>query len=153
MSKPGLIPLTVALCVAASSCTSSSGPSSPSPLVYDGEWNGTTSQGRSITVTVSADQKVTSITVEYNFNGCSGSKTFSNLSLAIARSQPPPGNPQAPGPFDNPGFGFGSGAPDGPDFTQVYGAFTSSQTATGSVVFGGYSGCGNGGAIWTAGKR
>ena len=153
MSKPRLFFLTVALCVAASSCTSSSGPSNPSPLVYDGEWNGTTSHGRSMTVIVSPDQKVTSITVEYTFNGCSGSKTFSNLSLTIARSQPPPGNPQAPGPFDNPGFGFGSGAPDGPDFTQVYGAFTSSQTATGSVVFGGYSGCGNGGAIWTATKR
>jgi hypothetical protein len=151
MSKPGLFFLTVALCGAASSCAS--GPSTPSPLVYDGAWNGTTSQGRSITVIVSSDQKVTSITVEYNFNGCSGSKTFSNLSLTIAKSQPPPGNPQAPGPFDNPGFGFGSGAPDGADFTQVSGAFTSSQTATGSVVFGGYSGCGNGCAIWTATKR
>lgn len=151
MSKPAVLFLTVALCVAASSCTS--GPSTPSPVVYDGVWNGTTSQGRSITVIVSSDQKVTSINVEYNFNGCSGSKTFSNLSLTIAKSQPPPGNPQAPGPFDNPGFGFGSGAPDGADFTQVSGAFTSSQTATGSVVFGGYSGCGNGGAIWTATKR
>ena len=151
MSKPGRVFLTVALCVAASSCMS--GPSTPSPVVYDGVWNGTTSQGRSITVIVSSDQKVTSITVEYNFNGCSGSKTFSNLSLTIAKSQPPPGNPQAPGPFDNPGFGFGSGAPDGADFTQVSGAFTSGQTATGSVVFGSYSGCGNGGAIWTASKR
>jgi hypothetical protein len=144
--------LTITLCAAANSCASPSDPSD-SPMAYQGEWNGTTSQGRSIAVVVSSDQKVTSITVGYNFNGCSGSKTFSNLSLAIARSQPPPGNPQPPGPFDNPGFGFGSGAPDGPDFTQVYGAFSSSQTATGSVVFGGYPGCGNSGAIWTATKR
>lgn len=156
MSKPNLSFLTIALCAAASACGgggSVAGPLSPSQPSYGGQWNGTTSQGTSIAVMVSSDQKVTSITVGYRFNGCSGSKTFSNLSLAIAGSQPPPENPQAPGPFNNPGFGYGSGPPDEPNFTQVYGAFTSSETATGSVVFGGYSGCGNGGAIWTATKR
>ena len=141
----------VVLSAATLSCSS---PSSPdSAATYTGDWNGTTSQGRAIAFTVSADQKVTSITVGYSFNGCSGSKTFSNLSLAIARVQPPPGNPQAPGPFaNNPGFGFGSGAPDGADFVQVSGAFTAAQSATGSVVFGAYSVCGNSGAIWTATK-
>jgi hypothetical protein len=111
-----------------------------------------TSQGASIAVTVSSDQKVTSITVGYRFNGCSGSKTFPNLSLEIARPQFPPGNPPVPSPFDNPGFTYGS-APDELNFTLlVSGAFTSSETATGLVVFEDYSGCGNAHAIWNATK-
>jgi hypothetical protein len=111
--------------------------------VYDGQWNGTTSQGKSIAVIVSPDQKVTAITVEYNFNGCSGSKTFSNLSLTIAKSQPPPGNPQPPGPFDNPGFGFGSGGQV--RIHQVSAPRQVRRHRLGGV--GSYSGCGNGGAI------
>ena len=139
----------VVLSATALSCSSPSTPDSAA--TYAGDWTGTTSQGRTIAFTVSADQKVTSITVAYNFNGCSGSKTFSNLSLAIAQVQPPAGNPQAPGPFaNNPGFGFGSGAPDGADFVQVYGAFTAAHAATGSIVFANYAGCGNAGGIWTA---
>lgn len=110
---------------------------------YDGRWNGTTSQGRPITLGVSLDQKVTAITVGYSFGGCSGLNTFSNLNLDI-------GNSPNPATTLGPGFGFGSGPPDGPNYTQVYGSFSSNTTATGSVVFGGYPGCGNGGGIWTA---
>ena len=55
MSKPGPIFLTIALCAAASSCGSPSGPSD-SPMAYQGEWNGTTSQGRSIAVVVSENR-------------------------------------------------------------------------------------------------
>jgi hypothetical protein len=150
MRPPRLLPAIVLTVTAA--CSSPSGPSD-STVIYTGTWTGTTTQGRAISFTVSADQQVTAITVGYSFNGCSGSKTFPNLSLAIAKVQPPPGNPQPPGPFENnPGFGFGSGAPDGADFVQVYGAFTSAQSATGSVVFGAFSGCGNSGATWTATK-
>jgi hypothetical protein len=111
---------------------------------YDGQWKGTTSQGRPITFTVSSDQKVTAITVGYSFNGCSGLNTFSNLNLDI-------GSPPNPAAVTlGPGFGFGSGPPDGPNYTQVYGSFTSNTTATGSVVFGGYPGCGNSGEFWMA---
>jgi len=90
---------------------------------YDGQWKGTTSQGRPITFTVSLDQKVTAITVGYSFNGCSGLNTFSNLNLDI-------GNTPNPATTLGPGFGFGSGPPDGPNYMQVYGSFSSSTTAT-----------------------
>ncbi len=112
---------------------------------YDGQWKGTTSQGGPITFTVSLDQKVTAITVGYSFNGCSGLNTFSNLNLDI-------GNTPNPATTLGPGFGFGSGPPDGPNYMQVYGSFSSSTTATGSVVFGGYPGCGNAVGIWSATK-
>src|SRR5688572_4678534 len=46
-----------------------------------GEWKGTTSQGRPITFTVSQDEKVTSITVGYEFNDCSGTREFFELSV------------------------------------------------------------------------
>jgi hypothetical protein len=122
-------------------------PSSKAPARYDGEWSGTTSQGRPITFTVSSEQKVTAITVGYNFNGCSGLNTFPNLNLDIGT----PPNPSAPSL--GPGFGFGSGPPDGPSFTEVLGSFTASTTATGSVIFGAYPVCGNAAALWTASKR
>jgi hypothetical protein len=147
--------LAAAIGAAAIACGGGDSMTGPSgPASYAGEWNGTTSQGTPLVVVVSADQRVTTITVGYRFNGCSGSRTFSDLSLSIAVVQPPPGNPVPPGPFNNsPGFGYGSGSPEAPNFTQVYGAFTSSTTATGSVLFGGYPECGNGSALWTATKR
>jgi hypothetical protein len=130
-------------------CGDSNTPMRPSPVTgrYDGQWSGTTSQGMRITFTVSPDQKVTSMDVGYNFNGCAGMNTYPNLNLEI-------GNPPNPGsPSMGPGFGFGSGAPDGPNYTQVYGAFSSNTAASGSVIFGDYSGCGNSGGIWTATKK
>jgi hypothetical protein len=143
--------LQLALCASLSACGNSiSGPTPPTPAAsfrYDGEWSGTTSQGRPISLTVSSDQSVTAITVGYSFNGCSGVNTFSNLNLAIGNP------PNASSPTLGPGFGYGSGPPDGPHYTQVYGSFTSSTTATGSVIFGDYPGCGNSGAIWSATKR
>jgi hypothetical protein len=105
-----------------------------------------TSQGRPIGFTVSA-QKVTAINVEYNFNGCSGAHTFSNLTLDIGT----PPNPNAPSL--GPGFGFGSGPPDQPDFTQVLGTFRSTTSANGTIFFGAYSGCGTAIAIWNAARR
>jgi hypothetical protein len=139
--------LFVVVCVAAwvTAC-GSTGPTGPQggSTRYEGQWNGVTSQGRPISFTVSRDQKVTSITVGYNFNGCSGTSSFPNLSLTIA-SGPSPSSP-TPGP----GFGYGSGPPDGANYTQVYGMFSSYTAATGSVAFGDFSGCGNAGAIWSA---
>jgi hypothetical protein len=140
-----------ALCALLSACGNSDrGPTLPTPaasLRYDGEWSGTTSQGRPITFTVSSDQRVTAITVGYSFNGCSGVNTFSSLNLVI-------GSPPNPSPVTPvPGFGYGSGPPDGPHYTQIYGSFTSSTTATGSVIFGDYPGCGNSVGIWSATKR
>jgi hypothetical protein len=146
MLKPGPRLVTMVWCVVMSACGSSS-PTTPSSPGYDGQWSGTTSQGRPITFSISSEQKVTAITVGYSFNGCSGVNTFSNLNLDIGS----PPNPRAPS--TGPGFGYGSGPPDGPNYTQVYGSFSSTTMATGSVIFGGYPGCGNAGGFWTATKR
>jgi hypothetical protein len=121
------------------------GPTNPGPggpTRYDGEWSGTTSQGQPISFTVSANQVVTSLTIGFNFSGCSGVHTVPNANLPIGTA-----------PVSGTGFGYGSGAPDGPNYTQVYGTFSSSTTATGSMIFGGYAGCGNSGGIWNAAKR
>src|SRR5437867_6348432 len=61
---------------------------------------------------------------------CSGVNMFSSLDLVIGS----PPNPSAV--TSGPGFGYGSGPPDGPHYTQIYGSFTSSTTATGSVKIG-----------------
>ena len=47
-------------------------PTTPSPAssgALDGQWSGTTAQGVPITFSVSPNQKVTSISVGYSFNG------------------------------------------------------------------------------------
>ena len=49
-----------------------------------GEWRGTTSQGMPIALTVSADERVTTITLGYDFDGCAGSHTFSDVNVATA---------------------------------------------------------------------
>jgi len=129
-------------------CSGPGTPTSPPGVMatYQGEWSGMTSQGMRISFTV-ADQKVTSISVGYNFNGCTGTHAFPNLNLVIGY----PPNPSAP--YPGPGFGFGSGAPDAPNYTQVYGTFGSSTAASGSLVFGDYAGCGNSLGIWSASRN
>ena len=151
MSKPRVLILIVAVCAAASACNNSSVTTPTTSGVYTGEWSGTTSQGAPISFSVSADQAVTSITVGYKFNGCSGSNTFANLSLQIATAQSP-FPPRVP-TGDSPGFGFGSGPPEGANYTQVLGTLPSGQTSTGSVAFLNFSNCGNAVANWTATKH
>jgi hypothetical protein len=77
--------------------------------------------GGAMSFSVSADQKVTAITVAYNLNACSGTRTFSGLSLDIVVVNRPPGNPSV-GPFDNPGFGYASGPIGQPNVVSVSGA-------------------------------
>ena len=142
-----LVCVSATLVIGLTGCGGSTGnnPTTPGgdPARYDGQWRGTTSQGRPITFTVSSAQKVTAITVGYSFNGCSGVNTFSNLNLDI-------GVTPNPATSLGPGFGFGSGAPDGTNYTQVYGSFRSNTTAAGTVIFGDYPGCGNAIGNWTA---
>jgi hypothetical protein len=141
----------IVFCAAASACGSGSATSPTAPgATFTGEWSGTTVHGVPIAFTVSAEQTVTSITVGYRFNGCSASKTFSNLSLEIGLPPFPPGRST---PSANPGFGYGSGNPEAADFTQVTGAFTSSQTAAGTAVFLNVANCGNSAANWSATRR
>ena len=78
---------TLALCLAVLASTvwgACGGPASPSATnqsLTTGQWSGTTSQGMPIAFSVSQDEKVTTITVGYRFNSCSGTQTFSNLNL------------------------------------------------------------------------
>ena len=116
---------------------------------YAGEWTGATSQGATITFSVSAPSIVTSITIGHSFNGCRDTQTFSGLSVGIGESGLP-GRMPTP---SNPGFGFGSGSPEAPSFVQAAGQFTSSQAATGTVTFLNFPGCGNTVALWNATKR
>jgi hypothetical protein len=139
------IPATLLISFSGCGDSAANNPTTPGgdPARYDGQWKGTTSQGRPITFTVSSAQKVTAITVGYSFNGCSGSNTFSNLNLDI-------GVTPNPATSLGPGFGFGSGSPEGSNYTQVYGSFRSNTTASGTVIFGDFAGCGNAIGIWTA---
>jgi hypothetical protein len=147
MLRPGPLFSTMALCAVIGACGGSSVTPLPVPTGYDGQWSGTTSQGKPITFTVSTDQKVTAIRVEYSFNGCSGTHAFSNLSLDIGT----PPNPAAP--TLGPGFGYGTAGPDGSNYTQIYGTFNSTTTAIGTVVFAEYPGCGSTAGIWNATRR
>jgi hypothetical protein len=133
------------LLVTSTTCGSSSTPPAPTPAGYAGQWSGTTSQGRTIAFTVSTAQRVTEISIGYNFNGCSGTNTFPNLNLDIGTAPSQPAGA-------SPGFGFGSGAPDSLNYTQVLGTFNSSTAATGSMAFG-VTSCGTSGGIWSATRR
>src|SRR5436190_23625341 len=72
--------LLIAQAVLATAC----GSTKPSSTTLEGQWSGTTSQGTPVGFTVSADQRVTAITVGYRFGGCAGTQTFDNLSLETA---------------------------------------------------------------------
>jgi hypothetical protein len=116
------------------------------PFNFEGQWSGTTSQGTAIAFTVSSAQTVTALTLGYAFGGCSGTKTFSDLSAAVY--------PSGPGPT----FAYATIAPDGASFTEeVIGTFASNAVASGVVLLSGYPGCGNPNvvvsAIWTAARH
>ena len=54
--RPGVA--MIALCALLSACGNPSGPSKRS---YEGQWTGTTAQGKTVTFTISADENVTAI--------------------------------------------------------------------------------------------
>ena len=131
-------------------CSSGSATAPGGPeRAYTGEWTGATSQGTTITFSVSAPNIVTSITIGHSFNGCRDTQTFSGLSVGIGESGLP-GRMPTP---SNPGFGFGSGSPEAPNFVQVTGQFTSSRAANGTVTLLNFVDCGNSVALWNATKR
>jgi hypothetical protein len=151
--------LALAACAALGACDNNSFAISPSSTgsSYAGEWRGTTSQGQSVTISVSAGQKVTSISVGYAFSGCSGSNTYGSLSLDIAPplSQPPipfPPLPSVPSSPSSPEFGYTTGNPEGPDFTQIDGIFDSTQSMSGTLILT-RPVCGNVFVFWSATKH
>lgn len=141
----------IALCALAGACGSSTAPTSAR---YAGEWSGTTAQGRPIAFTISSAEAVTTITLGHDFSGCSGSQTFSNLSLNIA-----PDVVCIPGPCPTPvssyrAFHYTSGNRiDGPS-TDINGLFVSPERAEGTVNFRSYPVCGSAiGVTWSATRR
>jgi hypothetical protein len=131
---------------------SACGATAPSPAALEGQWSGTTSQGAPIAFTVSAAQKVTTITVGYSFNGCSGVQTFSNLNLETA-----PMVTCIPGPCPDAissyrAFNYSAGSINGP-LTTINGLFPVMTRAEGAVGFRDYPACGTAVGIgWTATK-
>ena len=140
----------LALCVFASACQRSTGPSAAR---YDGQWSGTTAQGRPIAFTISSNETVTSITVGHDFNGCSGSQTFSSLSLAIKPAVECIPAPCPSGITSYRDLHFSTGNPFEGQATEVNGLLLGS-TAQGTVNFRNYPGCGTAtGVSWTAARR
>lgn len=125
----------------------------PAPAGLAGQWSGTTAQGVAIAFTVSSEESVTAITVGHRFNGCSGTQTFSNLSLETAPSVTCIPGPCSPGLSSFRSFGYTSGRSEAP-LTVVNGVFLSSTTAEGSAGFRDVPGCGSAiGVAWTASRR
>jgi hypothetical protein len=121
---------------------------------YTGQWSGTTVQGTAITFTVSADERVTTITLGHDFNGCSGSETFSGLSLNIKPDVECIPGVCPPGVSSYRSFGYMAGNPVQGPSTQIDALFLSTERAAGSVNFRSYPGCGNAiGVAWTANRR
>jgi hypothetical protein len=116
-----------------------------------GEWSGTTSQGMPISFTVSPAELLTTMSVGYDFNGCVGSHTFSDLLVRTA-----PDLTCIPGPCTGVAasyraFGYVNGTPGAGPVTQINGVFLPGDEAKGQVVFRDYAGCGTAPVVeWVA---
>ena len=127
-------------------------PVSPSPVApparvsYAGEWSGTTTQGDAIAFTVSDEQKVIALTINYRFDDCAGTRSISPLSLDI-------GYFPDPTRVGKPGFGYAEGDIQKEIIFSVYGEFRSPDTAHGVNSFLNYMGCRFGVEGWDARKR
>ena len=145
-----VVTLAAALATACSSPTMSSDASGLSV----GDWRGTTSQGMPIAFTVSRDETVTTITLGYSFNGCSGSQTFSNLNIPTAPNvtcipAPCTGTIASYRAFNYSDGRFGTGPR-----TTINGLFLPGNRAEGQAGFVDYPGCGTAtGVTWSATKR
>jgi hypothetical protein len=134
--------------------TGCSSPMAPASGTHAGDWTGTTSQGTSISFTVSSTERVTAITVGYDFSGCSGTKTFGFLDVAINTAPRELVGLLPPGTEQFAGFNFRDGAQSAPNATQVVGVLKSETAASGAVSFENYADCPDGseGATWNATK-
>jgi len=118
-----------------------------------GEWEGTTSQGKRIAFTVSEDETVTSITLGYSFNRCSGTRKFQELNVPTT-----PNLTCIPGPCPSTAasyraFGFSDGTYGAAGYTQINGVFLPRNQAKGQAIFSDYPDCGSATVQWTATRR
>ena len=128
-------------------------PSSATTSRSVGRWIGTTAQGATIAFVVSTAEVLTDLSVGYNFNGCSGTKTFSNLSVRTASTVI-----CNPGPCDAMTLAYRSfeyfdvTSGSGPT-TAVIGLFLSDGRAQGIVSFRDYPSCGTAASVeWSASR-
>ena len=143
----------VAFCALIGACGSPSSPSA-GQANYEGPWSGTTAQGRPVAFTISSDQNVTTLTVGHEFNGCSGSQTFSGISVSIMTQVQ-----CIPAPCSNQlssyrAFNYSVGTSlEGPG-TSINALFVSTDRAEGLLHFRGFPGCGDALSVpWNATKR
>ncbi|HEU4617531.1 MAG TPA: hypothetical protein VFV10_05785 [Gammaproteobacteria bacterium] len=119
-----------------------------------GEWSGSTSQGMPIAVSVSSEETLTTITVGYRFNGCSGSETFSDLQVATAPALTCIPGPCARVPASYRAFTYSETPTQNGVSTTVTGLFLPGGRAEGVVHFVDYAGCGSARSVeWSAARR
>jgi hypothetical protein len=125
----------------------------PTQSLSVGRWSGTTSQGMPIVFSVSADQTVTSIEVGYDFNGCSGSLTYGDISVPTAPNVTCMDGPCPAAVSAYRAFGYSAGPVHGPRM-QINGLFLPGERAQGQVGFFDYPNCGTATAVqWSATRR
>lgn len=125
-----------------------SAPTSPSSQAgFQGEWAGAVTQGGDVRFTVSAQQTVIAVVVNYQLNGCQGTVTLSGPALPIADQRLPSGEVLPPS------FGSGTQGIEGPDFVGLSGWFPSDTTARGLLIFTDFRGCGSAIFSWNATRR
>ena len=141
-------------CAVTGACSDSTEPSVVLPAGIAGEWSGTTSQGMGIAFTVSADERVTAITIGHRFNGCEGLQAFPNLDLSTVREVICVPGPCSPSETASRSFGFASDRRQGPPNTSVFGIFLPGNQAQGQANFSEFAGCGSAiGVGWSAKRR
>jgi hypothetical protein len=139
---------------AAGACSSPTAPTRPGLSLSVGQWSGTTSQGMSITFTVSPDETLTQIAIGYRVNGCSGSQTFTNLTVRTAPEVICASGSCPPGVTSYRAFNYASGIFGRGPATVVNGLFLPGDRAEGRASFWDYPGCGSEGPVtWTATRR
>ena len=137
----------------AGACSGS--PASPAPSSLSvGQWAGTTAQGAAISFEVSSSETLTTMSVSYSFNGCSGTRAFANVNVSTV-----PSVICIPGPCPGPTpssrtFAFSEGTPGSNPVTMVNGLFMPGGRAQGIASFRDYPGCGTADRVdWTATRR
>ncbi len=151
LTRAGCVGLAV---VAVAACGSPTAPTRGGSSLSVGQWNGTTSQGMSITFTVAPDETLTALSIGYRVNGCSGSQTFADLSVRTAPEVVCPTAPCPSGATSYRAFIYGTGVPGQGPSTSVRGLFLPGGRAEGQATFTDFPNCGSEGPVtWTATRR
>ena len=142
------------LLIAQSMLVAACGSTKPTSTTLEGQWSGTTGQGTPIGFIVSADQKVTGITIGHRFGGCAGTQTFDNLNLETAPNVICVPGPCAPSLTSYRSFNYSTGRTLEEPSTSVNALFITTGSAEGQVGFRNFPDCGSAtGVSWTAAKR